>query len=474
MILEVSRKQEYIFASNKLRENAARSGDIAYVTDSAFFKKAAGGLYREDENLVYSGGGHTVLQFDSREQATTFAKKVTETVLREYQGLELFVKHMPYNSGSTPGENLKELSAALERKKSVRQSGFHQLSFGVEALDSVNFEPVICGENPIRRPSQISRINPPAGWNFPYEFEKLAGKDNFIAVIHIDGNAMGKRVDSVYDRSGQDWESCRSGLRKFSDGIQKDFEKAFTEMADEVARQFPDLMPDLPVRPVILAGDDVCFVSAGKIGLECARVFLEKLTAKTNQEDGAPYAACAGVALVHKKFPFHRAYDLSEELCSSAKRFGAELDPNGRVSAMDWHIEFGELKDSLAELRRDYICEDSTEEEPGRMELRPVAVIVPPSCGDAGVRSYESFKELCFAIKSESGKIARSKIKNLRQAIKQGKLETKFFLHDKQINDLLYQGNGGQAFITVDGVRRCLFFDALEMIDHFTAFEMIK
>ena len=48
MILEVSQKQAYIFASRRLRENAARSEDIRYVTESRFFQRAAGPLYREE------------------------------------------------------------------------------------------------------------------------------------------------------------------------------------------------------------------------------------------------------------------------------------------------------------------------------------------------------------------------------------------------------------------------------------------
>lgn len=492
MILEVSQKQSYIFASKKLRENAERSEDIAYVTGSAFFRETAAELYREEDNLVYSGGGHTVLQFASGEQATAFARRVTEAVLRRYAGLELFVRQLPYDAARTPGENLKELSAALERKKALRRTGFRQLSFGVEALDGESFSPRVHGESPVRRPRQNGGSAPPEGWEFPAEFEKLAGADNFIAVIHIDGNAMGKRVDRVYRRFGQDWESCRAGLQRFSRSIQRDFEQAFLETAEEAARQFPELAPALPVRPVILAGDDVCFVSAGSIGLECARIFLERLAARTNSEDQENYSACAGVALVHTKFPFHRAYDLAEELCTSAKRFGAALDPDGRVSAMDWHIEFGQLKDSLAELREDYACEDG-----GRMELRPAAVLVPDGCGDPGVRTYAFFKSLCQALQDERGKVARSKVKELRQAFKQGRLESEYFLHDKEILDLLYhpfeaeyrspdrrwayyrdmirkeEKTRKEAFREMDGVSRCLFFDAIEMMDHFTAFEEV-
>ena len=39
MMVEVSRKQDYIFSSKKLRENAARSGEIAHVTGSSFFQR---------------------------------------------------------------------------------------------------------------------------------------------------------------------------------------------------------------------------------------------------------------------------------------------------------------------------------------------------------------------------------------------------------------------------------------------------
>ena len=40
-ILEVSQKQNYIFSSKRLRANAERSDEIAYVTGSEFFRESA-------------------------------------------------------------------------------------------------------------------------------------------------------------------------------------------------------------------------------------------------------------------------------------------------------------------------------------------------------------------------------------------------------------------------------------------------
>ncbi|MCD7857525.1 MAG: hypothetical protein LUG55_06955 [Clostridiales bacterium] len=386
-------------------------------------------LYCEEKNLVYAGGGHTVLQFSSREKAVAFARRVTEEAMRRYQNMEIFVKTMPYDQNKTHGENLQALSEALERKKALRQASFRQGSFGVEALDKESLLPKLDKDGEDDEVKDFTPLNgwKQDGWEYPVLMDKLAGEDNFVAVVHIDGNAMGKRVAALYkEREAADWGQWCKTLQRFSAGIQKDFEDAFTEMVDTVLESDLELkQPNLPVRPVILAGDDVCFVTAGNIGLECARVFLEKLAEKKNPVDWKAYSACAGVAIVHEKYPFHQAYDLAEELCSNAKRFGAELDKNGAVSAMDWHIEFGQLKDSLAELRKDYETEDGN-----RLELRPVVVCAPDGVDltPANVRNYTSFRIMCEAMQREYGKIARGKTQRPANRPPAGKGGERIFL----------------------------------------------
>lgn len=495
-ILEVSRKQDYIFGAKELKENVRRSAEIAYVTSSPFFEKTAPMFYQKEENLVYAGGGHTVLQFDSREQAVGFARAVTEAAVRQFGGMEIFVRTILYDPNLTPGQNLTALSAALEEKKARRQASFRWMDTGVAcSKDEANADK----QKKREKEAIQSPLEAPAGWQYLDQFEKIAGKDSFIAVVHIDGNAMGKRVMNLYQENAGNWDDCRKSLQAFSESIQKDFEQSMTDTAYALIAAQPDGLeaPDLPLRPVILAGDDVCFVCQGSLGLECAQLFLEHLTSKTNSQDGKPYAACAGVALVHTKYPFHAAYDLAEQLCSSAKKFGASIDPEGRVSAMDWHIEYGQLKDTLGETRADYATEDG-----GRMELRPVLV----SAGGAEekaveretgkVRSWRFFRALSGELRQSLKNIPRSKLKELRTALKQGELETEFAIRNLQISDMLYQvfnakyetfsqqmnayrqGNALEtirrektAFQEVAGGRRCLFFDAIEMMDHCTFLE---
>ena len=452
MILEVSRKQDYIFSRKELKENVRRSVEIAYVTGEDFFKKAAGEDY-SDSNMVYSGGGHTVLQFDDFEQARRFAQKVSEKAMRDYEGMEIFVKLEKYDDSKTPGENLKALSAALERKKALRLSSFRTTAFGVEKLTDY-FTPVRVSEKPFNG-KQKDIIDPPDGYEFPRDFKDVAGQDNFLAVIHIDGNCMGKRVNRIYEDC-KSWDSCVETLRNFSRGIQVAFEAAFNGMAealpkDESAVLTKDKKRVPPLRPIILAGDDVCFVTRGKLGLECARIFLEKLSVKCNAvQPNVPYSACAGVALVHTKYPFHRAYMLAEELCSSAKRFGASLDETGGISALDWHIEFGQLRDDLEEIREDYKADDGTE-----LTLRPVSV-KSPTVQVSEERRYDFFREQCESMAKEE--IGRNVWKGLRTALRQGEMKGDFYLKSRNLDR-------GRLFTDE---KRCLYFDAIEMMDHIT------
>ena len=164
---------------------------------------------------------------------------------------------------------------------------------------------------------------------------------------------------------------------------------------------------------------------------------------------------------------------------------------------MDWHIEYGQLKESLGEIRDDYIAEDGSV-----MTLRPVTVVTPESVpkqalqtATAGVRTWDFFCAMCDGLREGYKDVPRSKLKELHTAIKQGNRETSFVIRNSQISAMLYHAFDAKhntlaeqmavyredwragdmarsvkaektAFQTVDGKEHCLFFDAIEMMDH--------
>lgn len=132
MIIEVSQKQRYIFDSLLLKNNVKNSANIARAVSSEYLKVLGEDYYNEDKNMVYSGGGHTVLQFEEFKKAKDFAKKLTKNVYTEFNGMELFVKITEYKDDKTPAENMEKLLKELEAKKALRANSFKRESFGIE------------------------------------------------------------------------------------------------------------------------------------------------------------------------------------------------------------------------------------------------------------------------------------------------------------------------------------------------------
>lgn len=477
-ILEVSQKQAYIFQSNELKKNILNSAVIAWIMDADYLEETAGDkkLFSQKENLVYSGGGHTVLEFPTQEQAVCFTKTVTKAVRKDYPGIEVFAKTIPYEKEKSPEANLKELTKALEKKKSERRAAFHQGSFGVEIIDSNTLKPILyCAEKENELPKKEEKTDKklmPAGYHRVFKFEELGGvkdKSNFIAVVHIDGNAMGKRVEKLQHKfKDLGWGEYKEKLKEFSESIDEDFKAAYKEMSEYVADNIKNnRLKDLnivenkfPVRRIITAGDDICFVSEGRIGLECAAAFIDKLNSKRNKVDEEGYAACAGVAIVHRKYPFYKAYELAEMLCNSAKKYGVTLSGDGfgsDVSVIDWHVEFGEIKDTLEEIRLDYIDADGS-----CISGRPYIVRASQTVmNKEPLHDYQKIKELIQKLQNDET-CARGTIKELRNILKQGQDETKHFIKFHKIDDLIkWELNENYEML----------FDAIELIDTFIALE---
>lgn len=477
-ILEVSQKQAYIFQSNELKKNILNSAVIAWIMDADYLEETAGDklLFDQKENLVYSGGGHTVLEFPTQEQAVRFTKIITKAIRENYPGIEVFAKTISYRGDNSPSENLKQLTIELEKKKSKRRAAFHQGSFGVEKIDTNTRRPVLYhAEKEQKMPDKEEKTDKsfmPEGYHCAFRFEDLGGtkdKSNFIAVVHIDGNAMGKRVEQLQHKfKGLDWTSYKEKLRQFSESIDEDFKAAYKDMSDYVADNIDrGRLSDLnitdnkfPVRRIITAGDDICFVAEGRIGLECAAVFIDKLGSRRNKVDEEGYAACAGVAIVHQKYPFYKAYELAEMLCSNAKKYGVTLSSDGfgsDVSAIDWHIEFGETKDTLDEIRTDYIdAEGSCITGRPYIVKADQSVIVAETAHD-----YHVVRRLIQKLQVD-GSCAGGMIKELRNILRQGQKETAYFIKFHKIDELIKWDLGDNPRV---------LFDAIELIDTFIALD---
>ena len=96
-MLDVSQKQSYIFSSNKLKDNVINSVVIDRIMKPEYFEKAVASedIFSTKKNLVYSGGGHSILEFDSREKGVAFTRTVTAKIHRAYADIAVYAVTIP-------------------------------------------------------------------------------------------------------------------------------------------------------------------------------------------------------------------------------------------------------------------------------------------------------------------------------------------------------------------------------------------
>lgn len=498
VLWEVSRKQDYIFASNRLKENRGASIVIEYIIEELPEQLDKG----YEEFLIYNGGGNSLYKFNNIEQAKEFVKDISMKVLEDYPGIQLFMVIEEYDDKKDEViKKIEDIHEKLNRKKNRRRNSGVQESFGIESICESTGLPACCQDKhdldkPNRLISQEVQVKIenshkdsekfkkllPEGVEGIREFRDLAkGEKNYLAVVHIDGNEMGKKFIELKkyftyeneDKSKTNKEYLEA-LKKFSYNVKMVYEEAFKEMTNVINENKDVLDRDtkikesfFPVIPVIVAGDDITYVTNGKIGIESARIFLEYLynneieiyngkTIKLN--------ACAGIAIGKVSHPFANLYKMSEDLCQNGKRKLKRDYIDREFSLIDWHVEQGDILGNISEIRGQYY--ETLDYE--KLYMRPL--YLNNDCNDENAwTSYDNFKIAYDNITKREiheNKIARNKIKKLREVLKKGEKDTEIFLKSNNIAN--YFGGFDNArgdYCFYDDV--CMYYDVIEIMDLF-------
>jgi len=153
------------------------------------------------------------------------------------------------------------------------------------------------------------------------DLNQISNGKNKIAVIHIDGNGLGQLIPRL--KKEFDME-----LSNFSKKLDKSTKNAFEKAKG-----------DKELREVILGGDDVTCICNANDALEFVKEFLGEFEKETSKifKDKFKLTACAGIAFCNKKYPFHYAVDLAEELCSQTKKVAKKIDKNLAPSSLMFH-----------------------------------------------------------------------------------------------------------------------------------------
>ena len=291
---------------------------------------------------------------------------------------------------------------------------------------------------------QLKDFNPEIDFKFPIEVDKLGQREgeNYFAIVHVDGNNMGVK-----------FRTCESltARRKLSREIRRKTEGAFADLLKQIIRMkksggFDKLLKldenVLPIRPLIIGGDDVTFLCPANMAILFTKTLVEFLDADTPENSPEHLTekisqhmdACAGIAILPTKYPFFRGYELAEQLCDSAKKsmrtFARENNWSEEKiirgsSWLDFAILHGEQAPTLEQIR-------STEYRGAQGDLHFGAYLV---CGDGDApHRFENLIQCTEQFLAGKRKnpppdaLANNKIKELRGVLRHGEFETEKFL----------------------------------------------
>lgn len=514
-LLDTSGIQNYIFNSNRLQENIGASELVyrattlwafAALSDAGFkhnvevqgniWKINDGDIEKENSTLraevIYAGGGNILILFQNLDDAKNFTKRITTQVLKEAPGLTLVASHLEFEFAS--------VQLAIARSSLLRQLAQHKqsrlpslplLGLGVSAvcqstglpatrtnvglklnedeedtrLISREIEWKLKYRNPGNDRLKDALGRAAGSYYFPSDVDKLGrikGEESYVAIVHADGNRMGEHLNEAI-KNATDNRDCIRKLRAFSTKINDASLKALLHVV-KLAKQAADdeLVPIvekyLPMRPLVFGGDDVTFLCNGRLGISLATAYLESFERETKILGLDRFHASVGVSIVKMHYPFARAYALSEQLLSSAKRFVREFED---CSAIDWHFATSGLSGSLSVIReREY--------QDGNLLMRPL--LLNKNDKVKGRFWKGGIEEVIRQFREEHPwKDSHNKVIGLRDVLRDTTGEqVRAYLRDYELSRLPELVNE-EAQTTGWTNNRCVYFDAIELLDHHIA-----
>lgn len=242
---------------------------------------------------------------------------------------------------------------------------------------------------------------------FAKELKRICPNEghSWLAMIHADGNDLGRIIPKLFKGiKGQAFRDKQIRFSKALDkatrrAVQKAFFKVFnpdpkSDSSEDIKaakekgkalferyyKEQGNAAPILGIRPVVIGGDDLSIMVPAEMALDFTAAFLKHFQEETKSElenifkgtKGYEYVkngltACAGIAYVTEKFPFHYSSHLAESLCSYTKKVAkaarAKSEKNRGEEEKETiltpaSLSFYKLESSYAKSYSDYLKEE--------------------------------------------------------------------------------------------------------------------
>lgn len=357
--------QDFIFATNALKEIAGASELVEQICTKELCKLLGKENYKENQLLIGAAGNIKYL-FENKSLCEKVVKEFPFIVAEMALGITLSQTVIEIEGDINSCHiDMAEKNLKTQRNLAMRPSTMGWMiakrvpKTGLPVVDKVEgdfidistqekrsidttntlFEKMIKEED---RESVKGLVK------FAKELKHIAvDNHSWIAVIHADGNDLGKKIPTLFGSISGD--AFVEKQRKFSETLDKCTQRAAqkalyaTVFHDKTVFEKLHKGEIIPVRPVVCGGDDLTIIVPASIALDFTQRFLQAFEDETKEafkgwkglENGL--TACAGIAYITQKYPFHYGVDLADELCGHAKKHAKKLGKEPTPSCLSFY-----------------------------------------------------------------------------------------------------------------------------------------
>jgi hypothetical protein len=376
--------QSYIFETNKLKDIGGASELIESLSGERFadFFGSVGVAYGKNQ-LLRNAAGEISYLFPDKASCAAVVRNFERYIATEIPGLTVSQAVVPLE-GDTP--DLKSASNKVNHLLQVQRNRSGpptELGWmiserarktgrpGVEEVRKKDKIELIDRRQQSKRDAKSTRLyDKLIGENhgltnkdFALDLTDITGNREraWLAVVHADGNNLGKLIQKLLKNLALD--DVQEGYRQFSETLEAATvaaaQTAYQEILAPVYEREQELyrdrdekikQPRLPIRPVVIGGDDLTVILRAEYAVPFTEAYLAAFERETESlfkkyaenfkveehfKNGL--TACAGIAIIKPKYPFHYAADLAEELCSWTKKIVKNLDKESAPSSLHFH-----------------------------------------------------------------------------------------------------------------------------------------
>lgn len=292
-------------------------------SEDAFIKEDSDILMQ----VMFIGGGNAYVLYRTGELCSEVNRFLGKYVLKETYSLNLAVavveKTNSYKKDyDAINDEMRRIKARMPQSQPIGALPFMAIDtitgFPITAKDELK-KKAICTESKLKI-EKFKKCKEKEDTEKVFDnIVTEKGDNSTLAIIHIDGNSLGKRI--MNEMSGvTEYQKAIYKMRNLSLEINNTFENAFREMTkklDEISKtEFKDV--NKKYRKIVVAGDDITYICNAKLAIPSVEKFIEVLN-ETRGDVFDVFSACAGIAFFNSHFPFSDAYKVAEACCESAK-----------------------------------------------------------------------------------------------------------------------------------------------------------